>query len=430
MPEGYYRTGQAAKQLGVSSYHIRRLCEAGAIAAEISDGQQWRIPASEIMRLKKEGLPPVPQDVDEDDEEEEPAPRVIEVPEGLYADPSADVIEAAEEVKIVENRLRKRRLEREAEEVEDWFRERERRQADEAAAERQKAEAAHAEQRRREWLHRWTQYGLDSLPYGAPREAELEVHAAIEQALAQSQLTQPDSLTRRLVNAAAEKALRPWKRQQEIQRALEAAINKLPWEVRYRSEYAVLKQRAWEAAVAALGKIRAEAGYPEMETAAVQAVQPMIREHTHVTACQNALSRIYFADGGWEEQEEAKEAVRKTLAALPIGATEREIERAKQSALAPFEARAAQRKEAARLEADQQQKRREAEWQAGLELNHIERYLQQEYEFEGGYFEMRREAERLRPLVREALIEELLENPDMSSEEIRESIEDLVEEHL
>jgi hypothetical protein len=59
-------------------------------------------------------------------------------------------------------------------------------------------------------------------------------------------------------------------------------------------------------------------------------------------------------------------------------------------------------------------------------LDHIERYLEQEYEFDGGYFEMRGEVERLWPLIREALIEELLGNPDMSREEIQESIEDLV----
>ena len=54
MPEIYFRTGQAAKQLGVSSYHIRRLCETGTIDAEITDGQQWKIPAAEIARLKKD----------------------------------------------------------------------------------------------------------------------------------------------------------------------------------------------------------------------------------------------------------------------------------------------------------------------------------------------------------------------------------------
>jgi hypothetical protein len=41
---------------------------------------------------------------------------------------------------------------------------------------------------------------------------------------------------------------------------------------------------------------------------------------------------------------------------------------------------------------------------------------------------MRREADRLRPLIREALIDELVENPAMSADEIRESIEDQIDE--
>jgi hypothetical protein len=70
------------------------------------------------------------------------------------------------------------------------------------------------------------------------------------------------------------------------------------------------------------------------------------------------------------------------------------------------------------------------EWKVDLQLDHIARYLQQEYDFDGGYSEMRREADRLRPLIRKALIDELLENPDMSNDEIRESIEDQIDDGL
>jgi hypothetical protein len=67
-------------------------------------------------------------------------------------------------------------------------------------------------------------------------------------------------------------------------------------------------------------------------------------------------------------------------------------------------------------------------WKADLQLDHIARYLEQEYEFDGGWWEMRREADRLRPLVREALIDELVENPEMSSEEIRDAVEDFIDD--
>jgi hypothetical protein len=90
----------------------------------------------------------------------------------------------------------------------------------------------------------------------------------------------------------------------------------------------------------------------------------------------------------------------------------------------------ATRKKKARLESEQQAQRRAAAVKADLQLDHIARYLEAEYEFDGGYLEMSRVADRLRPLIREALIEELMENSDMSNDEIRESIEDQIDDRL
>jgi hypothetical protein len=88
------------------------------------------------------------------------------------------------------------------------------------------------------------------------------------------------------------------------------------------------------------------------------------------------------------------------------------------------------RKEKARLESEKQAQRRAVAWQADLQLSHIAQYLEDEYEFDGGYAAMRREADRLRPLIREALIDELVENPAMSAAEIRESIEGQIDDAL
>jgi hypothetical protein len=131
-----------------------------------------------------------------------------------------------------------------------------------------------------------------------------------------------------------------------------------------------------------------------------------------------------------EEEEAAKEAVRQALAALPIGAAATQLENAEETALAPYKATVAARKENARLESEKQAQRRAVEWKVELQLDHIVRYLEQEYEFDGGYSEMRRKADRLRPLIRKTLIDELLENPDISSDEIRESIEDQIDDGL
>jgi excisionase family DNA binding protein len=274
--EAYYRTGQAAKQLGVSSYHVRRLCEAGEIAAEISAGQQWKIPVAEIARLKRDGVPPVPVTVDEESADVESNGEPV-APEGLYANPSDQLIEAAEDVKIAENRLQKRRLERESEEVEDWFRERKHREAEQSAAARRQAEATQAEHRRQAWVNQRLQYALDSLPHDAPREVELDVHATVQQALAEIAPRQPATITTRLVTAAVEKALRPWRRKQEVDAAIETAMDKLDWDVRNGSSFAGLKQRAWDAAVGAIRKVREEASYVEMTAATIDAVRPMSR---------------------------------------------------------------------------------------------------------------------------------------------------------
>ena len=423
----FYSTGQVARQLGTTLAAVRVLCENRAIAAETTPGGHWRVPASEVERLKRDGLPPIPR----------PLPTESAPPRNgtlgrhdhleFQAEPSDEVVSAADQVAITRSMLEKRKLDCELEETEDWFRERQLRQAAAEAAERQRTEAKQAEQRRLRWMQRWTQYALNSMPYDSRREVELEVHTAVHEALSVLQPSQPDAITRRLVDATVHRALRPWTRKLEIEHALKAGMSRLAWDVRCGSEYAPLKQRAWDAAIAAVRKLREEASYNEMETAAMQAVQPMIREYDHQLACQRIVARAYIFGATREEEEAAKEAVREALAACPVGAATKQLEQAKETALTPYKAAVTTRKEKARLESENQAQRRAAAWKADLQLDHIMRYLEQEFDFDGGYGEMRREADRLRLLIRATLIDELLENPNMSADEIRESIEDQIE---
>ena len=413
----FYSTGQVARQLGTTLAAIRVLCEDRVIAAETTPGGHWRVPASEVERLKRDGLPPIPRPLPT-----QSAPPARNGRDGrhhypeLLAKPSDEVVSAADQVAITRSMLEKRKIDRDLEETEDWFRDRERQQAAAEAVERQRAEAKQAEQQRVLWMQQWTQFALDSLPYGARQQVEMEVHAMVQEALSGLQPSQPGAITRRLVDAAVRRALGPWNRKQDIERALQAGMNKLSWNVSYGSEYKELKQRAWDAAVAAVRKVREEASYPEMQTAAVQAVQPMIREYEHEQACQRIVRRVYIYDATREEEEAAKEAVRKALAALPIGAEAKQLEKTGATALALHQAAVAKRRERDRVA-----------WKADYYLSHIERYLEKEYEFDGGYREMRRDADRLRPVIREALIDELVKNPDMSAEEIRGSIEDQID---
>jgi hypothetical protein len=344
------------------------------------------VPAAEVERLKRNGLPPIPRPLPT-----EAAPparngtanRYVE-PE-LEDEPPDEVASAADQVAITRSLLEKRQIDRDLELTEDFFRDRKRQQAAAEAAERQKTEADQAEQRRQAWMQQWTQYALNSLPFGAQREVEVEVHTLVLEALSALQPNQGAVITQRLVDAAVHRALAPWTHKQEIERALKAGMNRLPWGVQFDSDCAGLKQRAWEAAVAAVRKVREEANYTEMETAAVQAVQPMIREYEHQQACERIVGRVYIYDATSEEKEAAKEAIRKALAALPIGAPRRELEKVQETALAPHKAAVATRKDQARLESEKQAQRRAVAWRADFQLDHIARYLEQEYDFDGGY---------------------------------------------
>ena len=120
----------------------------------------------------------------------------------------------------------------------------------------------------------------------------------------------------------------------------------------------------------------------------------MIREYDHEQDCQRIVRHVQISDATREEEEAAKEAVRKALAALPIGASTKELEKAREAAVTPYKAVVAQRKEKSRLELEKQTKRRAAEWKADLHLDHIARYLANEFDLDP--WELSREAERLR----------------------------------
>jgi hypothetical protein len=54
-------TGQVARQLGTTLAAVRVVCENRVIAAETSPGGHWRVSASEVERLKRAGVPPIPR---------------------------------------------------------------------------------------------------------------------------------------------------------------------------------------------------------------------------------------------------------------------------------------------------------------------------------------------------------------------------------
>ena len=444
MSEDYYRTGQAAKELDVSSYHVRRLCECGLIDAELTSGRQWRIPLSEVTRLKKEGMPPIPQAIKK-------SPRSAEAleselvpssdshdlqrtgsgqPQRLYNPPSADLIQSAEQVSITENRVRKRRLEREFEEVEDFFRDRERNQRAELAAERRRATEIVAEQTRRTWRDRWLEYALDSAPWDAPKRVELSIHAAVEDTLAQLDPDQPDDLVERLVEAAVENALAPWRQAETRQRALEAARIGLPWAMQSTRDYADLKQRAFDLAAEAIDRQPPDSTEWELADAARQAVEPVVDEYEHREACESVVASVVLPGAGLEELEAAREATRESLGELPVGVSKAKLEESRDLALAPVQHGISQRQAQEQQRKADDLRRFRAGLSADLHLGHVNTYLQEAFEFDGGYLELSREAERLRAPIRQRLVEFLTQNANAGTTEVRELVEEWVDELL
>ena len=286
-----------------------------------------RIPDSEVKRFKRDGLPPIPRPLPT--ESALPA-RYVPARFQEHSDSPAmpsEVQLAADSVAISRSGLEKRKVDRELEETEDWFRERARQKAAEEAFERQQREAQLAQEQRQRWEQQWTEYAFNSLPHDAQGEVEIEVHAAVDAVLSRLHPSQPAAIVKPLVDTAVHRGLRPWTRKQEIERALKAAMNKLPWDVRNNREYAPMKQRAWDASIEALRRLREEASYSEMETATVQALQPVIRDYEHLQNCQRIVRQVQILGAMREEEDGAKEAVRKALVALPIGAATKELEK-------------------------------------------------------------------------------------------------------
>lgn len=266
MADAYYRTGQAAAILGISSYAIRRLCDAGLVEAEFT-GKQWRIAVSEVERLKREGVPPIPAKADDN------TPQQQNSNPSLLGPPSPAVVTAAEESLAAEHELRRLKLEREAVDLRDFFAAREA-----AARERQQQaerEAAEAGERQ-EWSNRWLAYGL-SQGYQELPELDAEIAQWVTATLAGLSPDQPDFIVQRIIDGAVAKLLEPhvlrWKREQAVGEAC----------IAYSVPYGFRNDPAWllrarQAALAAVEGLPGGVTQAEMRSAAARAIEPLIAE--------------------------------------------------------------------------------------------------------------------------------------------------------
>lgn len=346
----YFSTGQAARELGVTPAKVRALCKSGAIDSICTTGGQNRIHKDEIERLKREGLPAIPRPLPKEDRPHATSrARSNRGEVALLAPPSEAVIDSAEQVARLENEVRAIHLRREKEEGLDFFREREdreaARQAEHDDAERLRQLQEDAEIERQQWEAKWTEYGLNSVPAGAPQSYQLEVHGAVEDVLQRLKPSHPDSTTRALVHATVERALGPWYAQKRIADAIAGACNAydVPPQMKFDSGW---KAKMQTAAAGAIARLRDGASGTEIQTAAQNAVAPLIREFESLRIRSDMIESVWTQiPTGREFWEEGKDAVRAALSRLPIGASQRELERARDAALQPIRAEIAARAE-------------------------------------------------------------------------------------
>ena len=455
---GSYTPGQVARMLGsgVSSHRIRRLCESGVLAAELTDGNRWQIPASEVERLqewvKREGdLPPIPRaeiqtssrrrsNVAAEDEEDSEDPD--EKPEPC-ATASPAVQSEADSLSIAEKRLKRRRVELETEEVEDGFRARE---GQRLAAEEQQKRAEAQEQRRqarKRWVDTWARWGMSLVNSDVPAECRLEAHEEIQRTLNDLRSDQPEEIVRDLIRAAVSKTLAPYQRRQQLFGAMKQAVDlagsSLPWGS--SDEYRARARQAATDAVVETSKRMGDLATPlDFSLAANAAVQPIAAAVLRQKRLgELEVQKTQLIDGFWpgfldateRDREDGARAIREAFSSISDAETTRDsLQKIRDKALAPYKARIAARKEkeAARIQTESTVDRC---------LYHVDAYLRDNYEFDA--LSDRWQAERefkaeLRPAILKRLtqgnltlasVEEFIEDwIDQAMEEDEEDLED------
>jgi len=397
---------------------VRRLCEGGQVRAERSEGGQWKIPCSEVERIQKEGVSEIPSsiewDLGEDREEEDgrPGHRVL-------TPPSDGVVTSAEEIVVAENHLERLQIGRESARTRDWFRDGQRLEAEAQSQELQasldKAAREQAEQELIAWHDSWMAKALLQLPQETPPETRLAVREAVDEVLAGLGPRHSWQVVDPLVRAAVEKALRPWNQARQTTWAIENACQTLPWGAKNLLSPTVWQTRAREVATEAIRKLPPDSSYAEKLCAGSAAVRQITSAFEDDELRKRTLQGAYLWDIRPDEHEDAKEAIRRQLESLPVGTPARTMEKAREQVLAPLR---------------EAKKRKDRIDRA---VPRIRGYLQElhwagETDFESDG-EMSNFAKRLEGRIRPVLDEEL-QNDELTDHELSEMIEELVDEAL
>ena len=257
---------EAARELGISAPTLRRACSTGQLSSFRTPGGQIRVWRKSVDSYRQGSVTQTPI--------------------------AGGIVESKREsVQALNLELQERRAKRELQRFDDEDAATERRhetsvravleqsrlqREHESQQREQEQRRAAAGRQRRQWVDAWMQFALQSIPQDAPQDVALDVRQAVEETLEDLEQTQPQSVVQRLVLAAVERGLKPWRRRQEIERALREARKQLPVLARsiipeMGAELTEWEARATQAARQAISCLPSDASFEEMRAAAVEA---------------------------------------------------------------------------------------------------------------------------------------------------------------
>jgi len=357
--ENWYRTGAAARELQTSPHKLSGLARAGLIESQVKNGYRY-FSGSEIERLKVEGLPAMPANTelgeadgvngDEDpprgdaQPESRPSPSRSRGTQELYAEPSRQLARSKEAVIRLEHSVEAKRLKQEL------------RDLDQATAER-RAQASQAQMRQR-----WRDSHIQRVIEKVPSEACAPTCSKVDELL---ESVPPGSNVTVKVDEIIETALRPIRRREEQDRAIEDALRlRLDQSVR---EDALLKMAARSEVENAVRNLPNHARYPEMRAAADAAVAQVNAAVLHRKKIERESEIPLFGlplGARSAEVEEARGLARAALMnpqLLPVGASDRQFRKVLDDAIAPVVERVNRR------QAEQERQRQEASRRSAID---------------------------------------------------------------
>jgi excisionase family DNA binding protein len=364
----FFTTGQVANELKVSSQTIRNLCSGGQIQAERSAGGHFRIPASELERLKAlDSLPATARATISGSASRQaksnspqllaaPSPRAIELAEQAYTSDRELVTDL--------NKLHRMKIQKETTELEDYFDDREQTRLEKEFAEDQRWRDQHEkqrEQRLNEWraqererfTSKWIAYTLAQRSPGIP-EFPLLVLDDVRSTLNKLDPATSEPVVQALVDAAIARSLQPLRAAQRWRetkhRALQRAFSSLPAAMQWDSACEV---RVRLAARQPLDKAPENTTLDELTEMVERELRPLVEEHEHNERIRKAMTFVSLPAANTADREDAQEAIRSALFALPVGVGDRQIQQAKQNALEQIQQRIA-----ARIQKEQDEYRR------------------------------------------------------------------------